>query len=334
WDYWLIHPDLAQHVDFVAIHILPYWNEVPAEQAVDYVVSRHEAVKITFPKKPVMIAETGWPSDGPQRGAAKATLANQASFVRGFMAKATELKLDYNLIEAFDQPWKSSIEGRAGEHWGLMDADRAEKFPFQGPVLEDPNWKWWAMCSTVLGFFGSCLFLMRRQNIKLPGRIFSVLIFQVAVALGVQLAREASDQYMSPGDIVFWAVMISSQLLLAVILLTDAAEIADVVGHKALKRRYQPLKTGLGPSEAFPMVSIHLACCKEPPEMVIATIDSLAKLDYPNFEVLVVDNNTPDPELWKPVEKRCQELGSRFRFFSLGKWPGFKAGALNFALRE
>ncbi|HKY62129.1 MAG TPA: hypothetical protein VJR29_01810, partial [bacterium] len=123
WDYWLMHPDLAKHVDFVAIHILPYWNEVPVEQAVDYVVSRHEAVKITFPKKPVMIAETGWPSDGPQRGAAKATLANQASFVRGFMAKATELKLDYNLIEAFDQPWKSSIEGRAGEHWGLMDAD-------------------------------------------------------------------------------------------------------------------------------------------------------------------------------------------------------------------
>ncbi|HKX12055.1 MAG TPA: glycosyltransferase [bacterium] len=334
WDYWLMNPDLAKHVDYVAIHILPYWAEIPADQAVDYVISRHEAVKISFPKKQVMIAETGWPSDGPQRGAAKATLANQASFVRGFMSKAKELKLDYNLIEAFDQPWKSSIEGRAGEHWGLMDADRHEKFPFQGPVLEDPNWKWWAMCSTILGFFGSCLFLMRRHDIKLPGRIFSVLIFQVAIALGTQLAREASDQYMSPGDIVFWAVMISAQLLLAIILLTDAAEIADVVGHKALKRRYSPLKLGQSPAEAFPMVSIHLACCKEPPEMVIATIDSLSRLQYPNFEVLVVDNNTPDPEIWKPVEKRCQELGSRFRFFSLGKWPGFKAGALNFALRE
>lgn len=68
--------------------------------------------------------------------------------------------------------------------------------------------------------------------------------------------------------------------------------------------------------------------------MVIATIESLSKLDYPRFEVIVVDNNTPDEALWRPVEKRCSELGERFRFYSLGKWPGFKAGALNFALKE
>jgi cellulose synthase/poly-beta-1,6-N-acetylglucosamine synthase-like glycosyltransferase len=80
------------------------------------------------------------------------------------------------------------------------------------------------------------------------------------------------------------------------------------------------------------MVSIHLACCKEPPEMVIATIDSLAAMDYPDFEVIVVDNNTPDPALWRPVKQHCQALGSRFRFFTLGKYPGFKAGALNYAL--
>ncbi len=334
WDYWIIHPELSKEVDYIAIHILPYWAEVPIHQAVDYVLDRYQAVKITFPKKWVMIAETGWPSDGPQRGAAQATLANQAEFVRGFMAKAKDQKIDYNIIEAFDQPWKSDIEGRAGEHWGIMDADRHDKFPIQGPVLEDPNWKWWALCSTLLGLFAAALFLLRRPGLRIRGQVFTVLIFQAAIALGTQLAREASDQYMSPGDIVFWSIMISAQVLLAIILLTDAAEIADVVGNKELQRRYLPLKTDPLAARNLPMVSIHLACCREPPEMVIATIDSLSRLQYPNFEVIVVDNNTPDPELWKPIEQRCHELGDRFRFYSLGKWPGFKAGALNFALRQ
>lgn len=334
WDYWLMHPELAKEVDYIAIHVLPYWAEKPIEQAVDYVLGAYEAVKISFPKKMVMIAETGWPSDGPQRGAAQATLANQATFVRGFMAEAKERKIDYNIIEAFDQPWKSAIEGRAGEHWGVMDADRRDKFPIQGPVLEDPNWKWWALCSTVLGFLSAALFLYRRPNLKIRGQVFTVLIFQAAIALATQLAREASDQYMSPGDIVFWSVMISAQVLLAVILLTDAAEIADVVGDKALQRKYLPLKPDPVAAKDLPMVSIHLACCKEPPEMVIATLESLSRLNYPHFEVLVVDNNTPDPEMWKPIERRCAELGPRFRFFSLGSWPGFKAGALNFALKE
>src|SRR5690606_20592596 len=55
---------------------------------------------------------------------------------------------------------------------------------------------------------------------------------------------------------------------------------------------------------------------------------------YDNFEVLVIDNNTRDEALWRPVEARVAELGERFRFFHLPSWPGFKAGALNFALEK
>lgn len=332
WDYWLTHPELGEEVDYIAIHVLPYWNEVPIEKAVDYVLEKYELVKTTFPKKMVMIAETGWPSDGPQRGAAQATLANQAVFVRGFIRKAEEQKINYNIIEAFDQPWKSATEGRAGEHWGIMDADRNEKFPIKGPVLEDPNWKYWAASSTLIGLLACSFFLFRRKDLKVWGQVFSIVVFQLAAALATELARTASNDYMSPGDIVFWAMMITAQVVLAIILLTDAVEIADVVGHRPLKHRLLPVKNRK--KNQYPFVSIHLACCNEPPEMVIATLNSLSMMDYPNYEVIVVDNNTFDPELWRPVEKRCQELGQKFRFFSLGKWPGFKAGALNFALKE
>jgi len=70
----------------------------------------------------------------------------------------------------------------------------------------------------------------------------------------------------------------------------------------------------------------------EPPSMVIETLDALARLDYDNFEVVVLDNNTPDPETWKPVEAHCAALGPRFRFYHFDGVQGFKAGALNLAL--
>ncbi len=81
-------------------------------------------------------------------------------------------------------------------------------------------------------------------------------------------------------------------------------------------------------------MSIHVPAHAEPPEVVIATLDTLARLDYPNFEVLVIDNNTPDPALWRPVEAHCAALGPRFRFFHVEGLTGAKAGALNFALRH
>jgi cellulose synthase/poly-beta-1,6-N-acetylglucosamine synthase-like glycosyltransferase len=87
-------------------------------------------------------------------------------------------------------------------------------------------------------------------------------------------------------------------------------------------------------SAARPFVSFHVPICSEPPDVVTKTLMALRDLDYDAFEVLVVDNNTKDEQLWRPVEQLCRELGPRFRFFHLPVWPGFKAGALNFALRN
>jgi cellulose synthase/poly-beta-1,6-N-acetylglucosamine synthase-like glycosyltransferase len=85
---------------------------------------------------------------------------------------------------------------------------------------------------------------------------------------------------------------------------------------------------------AWPKVSLHLAICNEPPAMVIQTLDSLAKLDYPDVEVIVIDNNTKDPAIWRPVQDYCAQLGERFRFFHFDVMKGFKAGALNHVLSQ
>ena len=85
---------------------------------------------------------------------------------------------------------------------------------------------------------------------------------------------------------------------------------------------------------ARPFVSFHLPICSEPPDVVARTLIALSNLNYDLFEVVVVDNNTANELLWRPVEALCATLGPRFRFFHLPKWPGFKAGALNFALEH
>lgn len=90
-------------------------------------------------------------------------------------------------------------------------------------------------------------------------------------------------------------------------------------------------RTALAPSRRlhYPKVSLHVPICSEPPDVVTSTLEALAALDYPNFEVLVIDNNTTDEALWRPVERWC-DGDSRFRFFHLDRCPGAKAGALNY----
>lgn len=85
-------------------------------------------------------------------------------------------------------------------------------------------------------------------------------------------------------------------------------------------------------SQNCPWVSIHIPCYAEPPELVKETLDALANLDYPNYEVIVLDNNTKEANLWKPIEEHCLKLGGRFRFFHMDELKGAKAGALNAAL--
>ena len=139
------------------------------------------------------------------------------------------------------------------------------------------------------------------------------------------------EYYLTQRDLIGLVLLIGATCMTAAVLLSHGFEFGEVLFKKKWARRFTPLPPH--PPEQQPFVSIHLACYNEPPEMVIATIDSLAQMNYQNFEVLILDNNTRDEALWKPLERRCAELGPRFRFFHLANWPGFKAGALNYGLK-
>ncbi|NOT11178.1 MAG: glycosyltransferase [Methylococcaceae bacterium] len=332
WDMWLAHPALAAEVDYIAVHILPFWEGISADDAVDYVFERYYEMKRTFPDKPIIITEVGWPSDGQPFKHAIASRSNQAKFLREFLNRAADERIAYYVVEAFDQPWKMSIEGSAGAYWGIFNADRQAKYPMDGDVLVLPSWKHWATGAAVFSLALMGLFLFMRSSLKLPGILFIGLITNLAASVIFWSVSIGAQQYQTNFTIVFWVLLILMQILAVIILLIESLEIAEVVWHRKSIRSFEPLT----PSAEFkyPKVSLHLPIHNEPPKMVRKTLEALAKVDYPNLEVLVMDNNTKDPAVWEPVRDDCERLGSRFRFFHLENWPGFKAGAINHALEQ
>ncbi len=331
WHVWLKYPELAEHVDFITVHLLPYWEGVSRRRAVEHVLLRYRELVERFPDTPIVIGEVGWPSNGDRFRNAVASTANEARFLREFFREAERLGLDYYVMEAFDQPWKEAGEGRVGAYWGMLDAARELKFPLEGPVDEDPIWEYKALAATALALLPMAWFALRFSRLRLWGRLFFCALIQAGLALVVWSFTLPMEFYLEPFDWAMLLVLVPAQLAILAILLGNGFEFVEALAQPRWRRGFAAL-SGLPATPS--KVSIHLACHNEPPEMVIQTLDSLAALDYPDFEVLVVDNNTRNPEVWQPVQAYCEALGPRFRFFHLEPWPGYKAGALNFALRE
>jgi exo-beta-1,3-glucanase (GH17 family) len=145
WEFWLRNRELAAAVDFITIHILPYWEDFPiaADLAAAHVDEIRSRVAATFAGKEILIGEVGWPSAGRMREGALPSRANQARVLEEVMARARAKSYRVNLIEAFDQPWKRDLEGTVGGYWGLLSSDvREPKFAWGQPVSDHPWWGW------------------------------------------------------------------------------------------------------------------------------------------------------------------------------------------------
>jgi cellulose synthase/poly-beta-1,6-N-acetylglucosamine synthase-like glycosyltransferase/exo-beta-1,3-glucanase (GH17 family) len=333
WHIWMSHPDLVKNVDRITVHLLPFDEGIPIEQAVGYSMKRYDDLREQYPRKRILIGETGWPSRGQDIKASHASIENEARFIREFLVIAQKQKLNYFLMEGFDQPWKGKMEGWAGSYWGMYNADRQPKFQLNGPVTGNLYWKQKAIISSILSILPIFIICLLLHRWKMMGRFwisaFIQLSFSVLV-IGITLPK---DYYMSLTDLIVLVGLISGMATTCLVLMVNSFEVLEVLSYKYWNRSFSPKEPLEEHEQDF--VSIHLACCNEPPQMVIETIASLEKLDYANYEVLVIDNNTKDEALWKPVEEYMATLDSqRFRFFHLPQISGFKAGALNFGLKQ
>jgi glucan 1,3-beta-glucosidase len=141
-----------------------------------------------------MIGETGWPSQGRPRREASASLVNEARYLREFLLYAGSVDMPYNVIEAFDQPWKRDQEGTVGGYWGIFDVNAKPKFSMQGPVVEEPNW----IAGWVAGVAGAVLFLLsgiwRRGLANTRSRVALILAgFATATSIAWQGRRMLFD---------------------------------------------------------------------------------------------------------------------------------------------
>ena len=331
WHIWLKHPELAAEVDFIAVHMLPYWEGVDVDDAVGHVLYRYRELQNAYPDKPVVISEVGWPSHGRTLKDAVASQANQAKFLRRFLAAAEREGITYYLMEAFDQPWKQQVEGEVGSHWGVYDDDREPKFAFTTPVVPVPNWTSLAAISIGLSVLILALMFRDSRGLSSGGRGFLAVVAYAITTFVVWLLYDFTQQYMSAGMLAVGVVLFVAALGVIVVLLAEAHEWAESLWLKRWRR--SPLPQAL-PDHRLPKVSVHVPSYNEPPAMMIDTLNALAALDYPDFEVVVIDNNTRDPGVWQPVQAHCEYLGERFRFFHVDPLSGFKAGALNFAMGE
>jgi len=203
WEYWMRHPELAGSVDYLTIHVLPYWEDEPVspERAVQHVATVYATVQQTFPGRRVMIGETGWPSAGRPRQAASASLVNEARYLREFLVYAATVHMPYNVIEAFDQPWKRVQEGAAGGYWGIFDVQAQPKFAMQGPVIEEPHW-WagWLAGVAGAGWFASIGAWRRRWR---GWRGWTALAL-TGVASGCALAWQYRQMWYACGNLWEW----------------------------------------------------------------------------------------------------------------------------------
>ncbi|MGY6277446.1 glycoside hydrolase family 17 protein [Methylomonas sp. MgM2] len=195
WSMYMKHPELIKEVDFITIHILPYWEDEPisvehASEHLENIVEQVDQEAHTIaPGKPILIGESGWPSAGRQRGWAIPSVVNEARYIREMIQVVNRHGFDYNIVEAFNQPWKSSLEGVVGANWGLFSANRKPVFPLTGPVMNNPDWLIHFVASTAIWLTILAVFLRKLKAFPSPRLIIFLAFAQIFGVCLVNMAE-------------------------------------------------------------------------------------------------------------------------------------------------
>jgi exo-beta-1,3-glucanase (GH17 family) len=217
WEFWLRNREVSDAVDFVTIHILPYWEDMPiaARFAASHVATIRSRAAVAFPDKEILIGEVGWPSVGRMREGALPSRTNQARVISEVLNLAKQENFRVSLIEAYDQPWKREFEGTVGSSWGLMDAgDRAIKYPVGAAVSDYPFWKMQmglGMGLSVLVFATGFLAIRRRPRVAVlaPWLAIALSATVAGMLVGIAVEQMAHESYRA-GDWLHWGALLAA----------------------------------------------------------------------------------------------------------------------------
>ena len=253
--------------------------------------------------------------------------------LRNFVSRADAIGMEYNIVEAIDQPWKF-FEGGVGPYWGILNASREPKFAWTGPIVNENYWKL-ALIAVLVGILLSLPIL----RLDRPTVMQTIVLSAAANGVGAWVATVFAywdGHYFVFGSafaLTLGLILLVPLVLIAMARIEEIAAVAFGRGPRRLITKSAPVAPAtMGDGVTFPKVSIHVPAYREPVEMLKQTLDAVSRLDYPNFECVVIINNTPDPEFWRPIQDHCRTLGERFKFINAEKVEGFKAGALRIAM--
>lgn len=230
WEFWIRNAMLAQSVDFITIHILPFWEDhpIPANRAADHIVSIHGHVAAAFPGRSLLIGEVGWPSAGRMREGALPSPASQARVMHDLLARTKADNIRLNVIEAFDQPWKRLLEGTVGGHWGLItDPPRRFKFAWGQPVSNHPHWPWQALGGVLfaaLVFGAAGMAWQRRASPESDGQAW-LAIAAIALVAGATIGWTIENALL---ESLGWSGQLRSAALIAIAAGTPLAAAAAI----------------------------------------------------------------------------------------------------------
>jgi glucan 1,3-beta-glucosidase len=252
WEFWLRYRELAAEVDFITIHILPYWEDfpIPAHTAARHVDAIRRKVVAAFPGKEIFVGEFGWPTAGRMRERALPSPINQAWAMQEVVALARRENYRVNLIEAFDQPWKRQLEGTVGGHWGLFYADRTgPKFTWGGSVSDHPQWYWQAAggIAFAAAVFAAAFVAGRRTGVA-SDVAFWLRIAAIASISGILIGGTVANVPLESLGIGGWVSSLAwacAALLLPILAGASLAAgitipaFAEIIGRKQ-QERYAP----------------------------------------------------------------------------------------------
>jgi glucan 1,3-beta-glucosidase len=258
WEFWLRHRDIAAAVDFITVHILPYWEDhpIPVSQAARHVDLIRKQVIAAFPDKEIFLGEFGWPSAGRMREGALPSPVNAARVLHEVVAMGKLDNYRVNLIEAYDQHWKRKLEGTVGGHWGLFDAyARDAKFVWGGSVSNHPHWRWQAAGGIAYAalVFAAAFAARRRQSQPVTAWLAVASIAAVSGTLIGWTIRLVPVESLSAIDwmrsLCWVAVALAAPILGAVALVRGISipTFASILGRRA-GRPHDPIALALGAS--------------------------------------------------------------------------------------
>lgn len=307
-------------VDIIGVHIFPYWQGTTPEDSSQKILDEFKPVQKLFPNKQVLLYETGWPARGLPQYDALPSSKNQEIVLIDIV---NNLSLSYpiNIIEAFDQPKKINTvgdEGLTGSHWGLWDiwgipkANRVSLYLYIAVAYG-------LLISFLFNhIYNIHLFKSKSETVLWVYSLSIIILFSVSVA------------YL----FLEYVILVSGgQLLFVLQSMMTVAILWNIKTHvKAINTSNNPVNFSNQISEnEKSFISIHIPCAGEDPSVLKQTIDACLELNYPNYEILVGINNSPD-NLYLEMIKNYSN--TPVKFFNLGIIKGAKSGALNRLLKE